>query len=172
MSTKERIADCVLGKKVLEKFLKETFSSYLEFHLIGLENVFCLEKGSKKQVFLAPALFRKDNIIDIEHVSFIGVLAGSLEKKVFTPSIHLAYVIATYFLPSLKKGVIRLDDEKAKRFIFSKPTKIGKLSLEERNKSNTYLVLSTNNDPLGWGRESKGRLFPIIDAGWFFRSGG
>jgi len=172
MSTKERVKDCGFGRRVLEKFLKETFSSYLDFGLIGLKNVFCLEKGSKKQIFLTPSLFKEDIVEDIEHINFVGVLAGSLEKKIFIPSIHLAYVIVTYFLSTLKKGVIRLDDEKARKFIYSKPIRLRFLSSQERNKSNIYLVLSVNNDPLGWGRLSKGTLFPIIDAGWFFRSGG
>jgi NOL1/NOP2/fmu family ribosome biogenesis protein len=98
-----------------------------------------------------------------------GILAGRVERGRFTPSMALAYALAG-FLEELGESCVVLSRGGEIRFTHGKP--LGEDEYEVRRPDKKiYLVLTWRKEPVGWGVLAGGKLIPIMDAGWFIRSG-
>jgi ribosome biogenesis protein Nip4 len=126
-------------------------------------NLFCLTRG------LATFLDESLPLEERGDLLTAGIHAGRVEKGRFTPSMALAYALAG-FLEELEESCVVLSSGGEKRFTHGKPLVEDEYEVRRPGKK-IYLVLTWRKEPVGWGVLAGGKLIPIMDAGWFIRSG-
>jgi len=123
--------------------------------------VFCLSEEVFEFIQAALASERSS-------IALSGLLAGDSRGGVFQPSIALALAMADYVEELESVAIVR--DGKEKKFAYGKPLSKGDYILKVPGKS-IYLVATNRLEPIGWGRVVREKLVPLIDIGWFIRSG-
>lgn len=126
-------------------------------------NLFCLTKDLARFLDESFSNTEKDDLL------VIGLQAGRREKSSFIPSMALAYALAD-FTDLLKESCAVLRKGKEIVFTHGKPVSKDDFKVQGLNKK-IYLVLTWRKEPVGWGILKDGKLIPIMDAGWFIRSG-
>uniref|UniRef100_A0A7J3ZLL2 UPF0113 domain-containing protein n=1 Tax=Fervidicoccus fontis TaxID=683846 RepID=A0A7J3ZLL2_9CREN len=124
---------------------------------------------------LIELVLRRSAVSGLRAPEHAGILLGTSVKGEIRLSLHLAYILATRASRGLfrpQQGVIAVNRHGERAFTFSKPVGISDYRVLGVSPTNTYLVLSEQGDPLGWGTlDPHKRLVPLIDSGWFLRAG-
>ena len=184
LGKKEVKLECEESKRLIE-LLKATFNEPRISEVLGCNRLLCIADSTgtisvyclKHSMSNLIKLVLESNLPAIlKPQGHAGILLGTFTKGKVQLSLHLAYTLATRvseksFMP--KRGVIVVNWRGEKAFTFSKPVSSQDYRVLGASKTNIYLVLSAQGDPLGWGTiNSHRKLVPLIDSGWFLRAGG
>ncbi len=177
MPTKKKIATiipCRQGEEKVKLFLEQNHgldNKVLEeciFYCNKMEKteLFCV---NKEEASLIELLLKK-NLNPYNG----GLYLGKISNERFEPSLQLGKEIIEHVRRTgiEAKRLLVLSDHQGIRFTYGKSVSLTASREPVTRDDSIYLVVNSRHEFLGWGVIRNGKLYSLLDIGWYLRKGG